>query len=113
MVNEVFNESQLSALSLALEKWDCPVKFTYITSKGADAWNEIEIQRAKNWWNYAEYELLRDNIDIYLQDIWSPQEIALFDFWCWTGKTVKWMLEKLCNEGLKVHYHAFDISEKK
>lgn len=112
MTTSIFSEAQISALSLALEKGDCPVKYTYITEKWAKAWNEIEIARAQNGGNYAEYELLRDNIDIYLQDIGNPQEIAFFDFGCGTGKTVKGMIERLQKRGLSIHYHAFDISQE-
>lgn len=112
MATSIFSEAQTSALSLALEKGDCPIKYTYITEKGAKAWNEIEIARAQNGGNYAEYELLRDNIDTYLQDIGNPQEIAFFDFGCGTGKTVKGMLERLQKKGLTIHYHAFDISQE-
>lgn len=111
MKNNIFNELQLSSLLLSLEKGDCPVKFTYITESGAQAWNQIETHRTSNWWKYTENELLKENIENYLYDMWNPKEICFFDFWCGTGKTVKWMLGKLCEKWFIIHYHAFDISE--
>lgn len=111
MKNQIFNKNQISALTLSLEKSISPLKYSYITEKWAKWWYKIEKDRAKKWWNYAEYELLRDNIDIYLWDIWNPKEVCFFDFWCGTLNTPKWMLEKLVKRWIKVHYHWFDISQ--
>jgi len=111
MKKELFDKNQISSLILSLEKSISPLKYSYITEKWAKWWEIIEKNRAKIGWNYAEYELLKDNIDIYLQDIWNPQEICFFDFWCWTWNTSKWMLEKLIKKWIIVHYHWFDISE--
>lgn len=112
MKNQIFDKNQISALTLSLEKSVSPLKYSYITEQWANWWDKIEKERAKSWWNYAEYELLRDNIDIYLQDIWNPKEVCFFDFWCGTWSTPKWMLEKLIKRWIIIHYHWFDISEK-
>ncbi len=108
----IFNENQISAINLSLEKAISPLKYCYITDNGSNAWSNIEIDRIKLGWNYAEYELLKDNIEMYLDDIWNPLEICFFDFWCWIWNTTKWMLEKLLEKWVKVNYHWFDISEK-
>ena len=107
----IFTENQISAIILSLEKNISPLKYSYITKKWTEAWNNIEEDRIKLWWNYAEYELLQNNIEMYLDDIWNPEEICFFDFWCWTWNTPKWMINKLLKKGIKVNYHWFDISE--
>ena len=111
MKNQIFDKNQISALTLSLEKSISPLKYLYITEEWAKWWDKIEKDRAKMWWNYAEYELLKDNIDIYLQDIWNPKEVCFFDFWCGTWNTPRWMLEKLVKRWIIVHYHWFDISK--
>lgn len=111
-MTKVFSDYQMWALSLSIEKGDCPLKYAYMTENWSKTWTEIENNRAKEWSNYAEYELIRDNMEFYLQDIWSPNEVCFFDFWCWSWKTVMWMLKKLLKKNIKIHYHAFDISEK-
>jgi len=106
-----FSEEQLWILTLSLEKWECPLKFAYINEKWAKAWQEIEKQRTQTNSAYAESELLKNNIQIYLNELWDPKEVAIFDFWCGTGETVKWVLLKLQELWIKTNYHAFDISE--
>jgi uncharacterized SAM-dependent methyltransferase len=109
-MKNIFTDAELSVISLYLEKWICPLKYAYKTDKWANSWAKIEKLRAVDGWNFAEYELLINNVEIYLQELWNPKEIAVFDFWSWTWDTTKWLLLKMLALGIKVHYHAFDIS---
>ncbi len=109
-MKNVFTDSELSVISLYLEKWICPLKYAYKTEKWANSWAKIEKLRAVDGWNFAEYELLINNVEIYLQELWNPKEIAVFDFWAWTWDTTKWLLLKILDLGISLHYHAFDIS---
>jgi uncharacterized SAM-dependent methyltransferase len=109
-MKNVFTDAEQSIISLYLEKWICPLKYAYKTEKWAYSWDEIEKSRAVDGGNFAEYELLINNAEIYLQELWNPKEIALFDFWSGTWDTVKGILLKMLDLGIVVHYHAFDIS---
>jgi uncharacterized SAM-dependent methyltransferase len=110
-MSTVFSSQQLSSLILWLEKWDIPVKYSYMTKKWSISREKLEKIRTKEWQSYADALLLHDSIEIYLQELWNPKEIALFDFGCWTGETVKKTLYKLWTLWIWVKYHAFDISQ--
>lgn len=107
-----YTKTEQSTIALYLEKWICPIKFSYINEQWAYAWDQIEKERAVDGGNFAEYELLINNTEIYLEELWNPKELALFDFWSGTWETVKWILLKLLKLGISVHYHAFDMSEE-
>lgn len=109
-MENIFTSAEESIISLYLEKGICPLKYAYKTEKWAHAWDEIEKARAVDGGNFAEYELLINNTETYLQELWDPEEVAVFDFWSGTWDTVKGILLKMLNLWVKVHYHAFDIS---
>ena len=109
-MKNIFTSAEESIISLYLEKGICPLKYAYKTEKWAHSWDEIEKSRAVDGGNFAEYELLINNTEIYLQELWNPKEVALFDFWSGTWDTVKGILLKMLDLWIIVHYHAFDIS---
>lgn len=109
-MENIFTSAEESIISLYLEKGICPLKYAYKTEKWAHAWDEIEKARAVDGGNFAESELLVNNIETYLDELGKPNEVVLFDFWCGTWETVKGVLLKLLDLGIHVHYHAFDIS---
>ncbi len=112
MNNTIFTPAELSELILNLEKWICPIKFTYKTPQWSKYWSIIEEKREKNKKLFEHPKLLKDTINIYLQEIDNPDSLCLLDFGCGAGVTVKPMISKLLSMGKKIHYHAFDISEK-
>ena len=110
-MNKIYNKSEISELVLNLEKWICPIKFAYKTPQWTKYWWIIEEDRKKEWVMFAEPKLLKDTVDIYLQEIWNPDSLCLFDFGCGIGETPKSMIKELLKRWKKVYYHAFDISE--
>lgn len=110
-MENIFTKSEESIISLYLEKWDSPLKYAYKTEKGSRSWEQIEIERTTKWSNFAEHDLLVNNTEVYLQELWNPSELVIFDFWSGSWDTIKGILEKLLSLWIIVHYHAFDISE--
>ena len=108
----IFTSSDLSIIELSLKKGILPIKYSYKTKQWAKYWSEIEKIRAKNNWRHVESELLENNIDLYLNELWNPSEICFFDFWCWVWNTIKPTIVKCLEKGIKVNYHWFDISEE-
>lgn len=107
----VFTHQQLSNILLNLQKWDLPIKYSYITKSWAEARSirEKEKKTCNGWENHDEI-LLNKTVNLYLQEIWVSKEIVIFDFWCWTWLTVKSTLEDLSKKWYIIYYHAFDIS---
>ncbi|MCF7835001.1 L-histidine N(alpha)-methyltransferase [Candidatus Gracilibacteria bacterium] len=110
-MNKTFSDQQLSSIILGLEKGDIPVKYSYITKQGSKARSKIEKSRTIEGQSFSDALLLKNSIEIYLQELGGPKELAIFDFGCGTGETVKETLLKLGKMGIKVKYHAFDISQ--
>lgn len=111
MNNSLFSDQQLSSIVLWLEKGDIPVKYAYITKKWSEARNKLEKLRTNEWQSFSDAILLKNSIELYLQELWNPKDLAIFDFGCWTGETVKTTLKKLGEMWINVRYHAFDISQ--
>jgi len=111
MNNHIFSDLQLSSILLWLEKWDIPLKYTYITPEWAKARSKIEKLRIQKGQSFADAALLKDSIELYLQELNNPKELAIFDFGCGTWETVKETLQKLSLMWIHVRYHAFDISQ--
>lgn len=112
MINKtVFTDQQLSSIILWLEKWDIPVKYSYITQHGAKAREKVEKQRIQKWQPYADSLLLEKSINIYLQELWKPSTVAIFDFGCGTWQTVIQTIKNLTQQWIQIKYHAFDISQ--
>lgn len=110
-MSKLFSDQQLSSIILWLEKWDIPVKYSYITKQWSKARSKIEKSRTIEWQSFSDALLLKNSIEIYLQELWGPKELAIFDFGCGTWETVKETLLKLWKMWIKVKYHAFDISQ--
>ena len=111
-MDNILTLEQKSTLLLKLEKWECPVKYSYIFDEWALLWDKIERKRIKKSWEYSESELLEKNIEIYLNELWNPSKLCIFDFWCWTWNTIKWMLDILIKKWIYIYYHWFDISNE-
>jgi len=107
----IYSVQQLWSIALWLEKWDIQVKYAYMNDVWSQARKRIEKKRSIDEWStFADSELFADTYDLYLQELGSPNEIVIFDFWCWTWETVKSALKKIIDTWVKVKYHAFDLS---
>ncbi len=110
-MDSVFSDQQLSSIILWLKKWDIPVKYSYITKSWSNARSKLESLRTSESQSFYDSFLLEKTVDLYLQELQNPKKIAIFDFGCGTGETVKKTLIKLNDLSIDVDYHAFDISE--
>lgn len=108
----MFTELQLNKIVLWLHKWHIPIKYSYVTEKGAEAWNLLEERKktCNNWKNY-DADLILDTIDLYISELNIKDQITLFDFWPWIWNTIVPTIKYLLEKWFKVNYHAFDISE--
>ena len=111
-MSSIFSDQQISSIILWLEKWDIPIKYAYMTEQWSQAWSKLEKLRTNKWQSFSDAQLLRDSIELYLQELWNPKTIAIFDFWCWTGETIKDTIWKLKKLWIGIKYHAFDLSPK-
>ncbi len=103
-----YTEQQLADIFFNLQKGECPVKYIYINPEWANARSMIEQEST----SYQDSEILRNSIWTYLNELWNSKEIALFDFWCGIGNTIKDTLKYLIEQNYVVYYHAFDISNE-
>jgi len=110
-MSSIYSEQQLSSITLGLEKWDLSVKYAYMTDVWSKSWNAIEKARVESWKSFSDGTMLKNTIDLYLQELWVNWELTIFDFWCGGWETVKTTLDKLIGMWISINYHAFDISE--
>lgn len=111
-MSSIFSDQQISSIILWLEKWDIPIKYAYMTEQWSQAWSKLEKLRTNKWQSFSDAQLLKDSIELYLQELWNPKMIAIFDFWCGTGETIKDTIWKLKQLWIGIKYHAFDLSPK-
>lgn len=108
----MFTKLQLNKILLWLQKWNIPIKYSYITEKWANTWSLLEDEKKTcNWWLNYDKDLLLDTIDLYISELNIENEITLFDFWAWIWNTTLPVIKYLLNKWFIINYHAFDISE--
>jgi uncharacterized SAM-dependent methyltransferase len=108
----MFTKLQLNKIVHQLEKWNIPIKYSYISEEWAKAWENLENNdETCNWGFNYDSNLLQNTIDLYISELEIDKEINLFDFGSWIWKTIVPTIKYLEEKWYKINYHAFDISE--
>jgi len=108
----MFTKLQLNKIVHSLQKWNIPIKYSYISKQWAEAWAISEDNKKTcNWWFNHDLNLLKNTINLYISELEIKKEINIFDFGSWIWNTIIPTIKYLDEKWYTINYHAFDISE--
>lgn len=109
-LDTLLTQDQLRQVFYGIRKGDLPIKFTYLTELGSQAWEHIESERVKTGEFSMDTKLFESSIESYLEELCNPTEIQIIDIGGWYGHTARSLLEILKQKWIWSHYHTIDIS---